>query len=332
MHGNLTTGEREVAVTIELDSDVVQPGGTLTGRLVGDDGMPREHDVVLVRGEDGLGNKRDLKSTRVVTRSDPATGAFSLIVPKTALPNVVGRRVKLAWNIRVDRGALGALRATELRPIQVVPSDVTRPPLPLRYEPGQPPRMLTKLRREHYLSTFMGIAFTAMCIAFIVVINGPDSEASARATRNISIAVAIVALFPLTATFLAARTIWPKKPKGFDLQLSPAVARSGDTITVSSTDPWPDDLRFLCVETYNRIYYKERTGLRRQMGQFDTYEHSEHRLRSDAGSCSFEIPEDAAASYDGDQIQVKWVLRRGGRKVLRWGPIKLREWSIVVVP
>lgn len=191
--------------------------------------------------------------------------------------------------------------------------------------------MISALRNEHFLAMFMAVAFAGMWLALAIVINVAESEASDQATLVITVIAVVIACFPLAALFLSIRTVWPRRPTGFEPAIHPDAVLPGESVTVTAAEPWPDDVRFLCVETYHRTYMQERTGLRRRYSQFETYEHSDTRLSAESGVCSLSIPVDAAPSYDGKQAQIKWVVRRGGRKIGRWGPIRLEEWGVVVV-
>lgn len=314
-------------MAITLDSATVRPGDKLTGRLTGHHD-PSEVEIEFVRAETGVKTTDPAGSTKVAARPAATTGVFSLTVPRDAAPTVKGRRIGVEWMVRASRGPL---RTADEATVRVLPASGSRDAQsPVSYAPGTRPPMIRQLRHEHYLSMGMGAGFVAMWLTAAIAINTMDSEASAEATRYVTIGALVAALFPLAALYLATRTIWPKSITGFEPMIDPLVASPGSTITVSSDDPWPDDLRFLCVETYHRTYGSGPSWTRHKRTQFETFEHSEMRLTSDTGAASFVIPADAAPSFDGERAQIRWVVRRGGRKIGRWGPIRVREWGIVV--
>jgi hypothetical protein len=232
-------------------SATVRAGEKLTGRLTGYD-KPSEVEVELVRAESGVKTTKQARSTKVTSRPAATTGVFSLTVPRAAAPTLRGQRVRVEWLVRVSRGTL---RAADQVAVRILPASGSRDgQLPVSYAPGTRPPMIRQLRHEHYLSMGMGAAFVAMWLTAAVVINTMDSDASAEATRYFTIGALVVALFPLAALYLATRTIWPKSIGGFEPKIDKPVASPGSTITVSSDSPWPDDLRFPCVETYHRTY------------------------------------------------------------------------------
>ncbi len=313
-------------MAIRLDSKTVRAGEELTGKLVGHDN-PSEVEIKFVRADTHGKGQNLARSTKLTTTPSPSTGLFSLTVPPDTVPTLRGQRICVEWMLQASQGTF---RRADRATVRILPnSDSQEGPHRVSYEPGTRPPMIRKLRHEHYLSMGMGASFGAMFLAAAIAINTMESKASAQETLYFTIGALVVALPPLAATYLAARTVWPKSIGGFEPMIDLPAASPGSRITVSSDDPWPNDLRFLCIETYQRTYgFGSRNSHRRT--QFETFEHSEERLAADNGTVTFTIPRTAAPSFDGEYAQIRWVLRRGGRKIGRWGPIRVREWGIVV--
>ncbi len=311
---------------IELDAPTVRAGEVLRGRLTDDDNRPASRQVDLARVEKGAGRRNHRAgSTTVTLQSDEVTGEFSLTVPASTEPTVRGRRVSVNWVLRSSRGLIAS--PDEASVTVLAASDVGASSL--HYAAGEKPPILKTLRSEHFLSMFVGLGLASVFGAFAIAINVLESEAPASATLGFTIGAVFLALILLVVVFLAARTIWPSAVSGFQPTITPGTAEPGGVVSISSTDPWPDDLRFLCVETYDRVYAQQPVH-RHRYAQFDTYEHSERPLVSSTGEMSFQIPKDAAPSVDGERVQIRWVVRRGGSKIGRWGPIRLSEWAVIV--
>ena len=334
-------------MAIELEATRALAGDWVHGSIVDSDGDPRAMDVWLERRESN--GTVSLPVTGIPhgrTTSDPTTGRFSIRVPHDAWPTQKARRVGIAWVV-VARGKAAMLVGEQIAPIEI---DNPRPPGPdpetLATAGGRPPK-LRNLIGEHVLSIFMGLSFFAMFAAFgiyalVAEVENPPPTA-------LPIGALVVSVVPLTAAFLALRTVWPRTPRSPDLAIEPTVVRAGDQVTVRHVGGRLRPVRFLGVESSMGIYTSgipiggglttglnrksfERRGGRATSGQFETFEAYEQPLRfDDSGLATFEVPVDAAPSFSGEMTQLRWVVRIGGRKILRWGPISMREWHVVVV-
>ncbi len=334
-------------MAIELDTTHVRAGDFVNGSIVDDDGDPRSVDVWLERRESN--GTVTLPVTGVPygrTTSDSATGRFQIQVPDDALPTQKAKRVGITWVV-VTRGKAAALVGEQSAPIEI---DNSHPPGPspeiLATAGGRPPR-LRSLIGEHVLSIFMGLSFFAMFAAFGLYALMADVENPPPTA--LPIGALVVSIVPLAAAFLALRTVWPRTPRSPDLVVEPTVVRPGDRVTVRHVGGRLRPVVFLGVESYMGIYTSgipsagglvtganrrsfEARGGRVTAGQFETFEAYQHQLRfDDSGVATFEVPIDAAPSFSGAKTQLRWVVRIGGRKILRWGPISLREWHVVVV-
>ena len=321
---------------IELDALCAVAGGRLTGKVLDDTGRPVGTPVWLERRESNGTVTLPASGVEFArATSDASTGAFALDVPPDALPTQAGTRAAIDWMV-VTKGKASVVFGEQLARVEIANPHPPDPPAALLATAGTDPPKLRSLIGEHFLSMFMGFFLFAGIAAFCLYawFGSPENPPPPA----LPIVLLVVSLFPLASALLAIRTVWPRRPAAPELEIEPAVAHAGDTITVRHVGGRLTPVRFVSIESYMGTYLVGRTGASveagaaRSSGQFETFEAYRRELRFDeTATASFEIPRDAAPSFTGKTSQVRWVVQVGGRKILRWGPISLREWHVVVV-
>ncbi len=324
-------------LNIEVDGSSAVAGGVLNGTVTNSEGRPVQARLALERRE----GDRHVTFPQTAVRgepvvSDPETGRFSLPVPADAVPTWVGGLAKLSWMVS----------ATEEDGLSD-PLTITNPGGPTPTEAllataGKDPPRLKNLIGEHALSIGMGLAFCAMFVGLGIAALVGASEESSGGLVAFAVGAFVVSLIPLVVSFLALRTIKPRRPRGIDLTIDPLVVAPGERIGIRNDGRPVSDLRLVQVETAwtsfgltsigSKNEYRRGRGRTAQPGQFATKQRTMASISFDAnGLAETSLPAQAIPTFSGQMVQSRWVLRTGGEKIGRWGPIRLREWHVIVV-
>lgn len=310
---------------IELSESSVTTGHTVHGKVVGRSVSDLPKSVLLYQRQRGgdVDQRRALKEAPV----DRDDGSFTVVVPRHAAPTIQGENIHVEWHLEASTGGPGQHTASADLTVSRSPGETPA----LWYEVGDSPAMPEHLRRRmtgDLLQTVGLAVLLGFCTAALAVMSREASPFARALGLSFPLLLFLVSL---GAAALYSATLWPRTIPGFVPTIEPAVVNPGSSVTVVSSDPFPDDLRLLCIETFGEtLHSSDHDGGTTRDRTTHRSIHPAIRPSVEGNAYKFPLPAEAIPTYEGPAGQVTWVLRRGGRTFMRFGPFRYRDWAVIV--